>query len=56
MKSQFWFVGEMAKAAEPIIGKMNRRINALSVAALPAFLVGNQGEKALKWISQPFQF
>ena len=41
---------------QPIIGKMNRRINALSVAALPAFLVGNQGEKAVKWISQPFQF
>ncbi|MFR2157145.1 MAG: hypothetical protein ACLS43_08530 [Evtepia gabavorous] len=36
-KRQLRFVGEMAKAAEPIIGKMNRRINALSVAALPAF-------------------
>ena len=48
--------GEIAKPVEPVNGQDKRRLQRRRWQARPSLLIGNQGGKALKWLSRPFPF
>ena len=48
--------GEIVKPVEPVNGQDKRRLQRRRWQARPSLLIGNQGEKAPKWLSRPFQF